>query len=189
MISRDGEPDLVECGSGFDTATVDRADAVRGCEAVDDGSAPAFALPSWADGVWDTRDKYTTIQAGDIDGDGADELIGRGPFGIEAYDFDPNTGQWLPLYPGADPGFSDNQNWDSPQYYSTIQLGDVDGDGADELLARSSTSLIVSSYDPQTATWSQTNALSMSDEEGFSMIPPGTRRSSSPTSTATGTTT
>jgi hypothetical protein len=68
------------------------------------------------------------IQCADIDGDGADELIGRGPNGVLVNKFDPTTGQWLKL---PDTGlFADAGGWDQPQYYSTIQLADIDGDSS-----------------------------------------------------------
>lgn len=34
------------------------------------------------------------------------------------------------------PQWADANDWSEARYYSTIQLADIDGDGADELLAR-----------------------------------------------------
>lgn len=98
---------------------------------------PTFLLPSWGDiGGWNEAQYYSTIQLGDIDGDGAFELLSRYVDGLQINQFDSDTGQWIPV--GNQLGlFSDEGGWGKPQYYSTIQLGDINGDGADELLARS----------------------------------------------------
>ncbi len=153
--SRDDLRDKINCGAGSDTAHVDNHDALRNCERVKLGGMPDFALPSWSDGLWSDASAYDTIRTGDIDGDGKDELVGRSPFGIETYRFDPGTGQWIPMYAGADPELNDPGGWDEPQYYSTIQLGDVNGDGADELLARAGGGLHVWHFDSSSRTWSE----------------------------------
>ena len=172
VVSRDGVRDRVRCGPGFDIAEIDAEDKVRGCTVANDGSTPGFALPNWPDGIWSTPDKYSTIQTGDINGDGVDELIGRGPLGIEAYEFDTDKGQWMPLYAGGDPALADGGIWEQPQYYETIQLGDVNGDGADELLAREVDGLHVWHYDPGSATWSELPTLTdLSDANDWGTSP------------------
>lgn len=75
---------------------------------------------------------YTTIHAGDINGDGTDELIGRGADGVQAYCW--NGQGWVQL---ATPGdLSDAHGFNEPGYYETLQFADVDGDGRDELMLR-----------------------------------------------------
>ena len=170
----DGTSDLVNCGPGRDRAHVDRIDRVRGCESTIRPSLrtsepmPSFSLPGWSDAEWSDPSAYRTIQAGDFDGDGADELIGRGPNGIEAFDFDRTTGQWLPLYRQPSPALADKDGWNQHAYYSTIQLADVDGDGTDELLARASDGLHVWKFNPSSATWSGLPTLTnLSDDHGW----------------------
>ena len=84
------------------------------------------------DGLWGS------IRTGDIDGDGKDEVLaldGKGQ-GLQAWTYDPVENAWtqLPAHPplalGSDPWLS------HPEYYSTIQVGDVDGDGRDDVVAR-----------------------------------------------------
>lgn len=176
VVSRDGVRDQVNCGPGFDIAQVDPEDDVAACDVANDGATPAFALPSWADGVFHTPDAYSTIQTGDMDGDGDDELIGRGPVGIEAYEFDTTKGQWMPLYPGGDPALADGGIWEEPQYYATIQLGDVNGDGADELLAREADGLHVWRFNPDAPAnqpnWTELPKLAdLSDADGWGLEP------------------
>jgi RTX calcium-binding nonapeptide repeat (4 copies) len=153
--SRDGVADRVLCGPGDDTAFVDDSDVLGGCETVRLGSQSAsFALPSWSDASWSDPDRNETIQTGDLDGDGDDELIGRGSSGIEAHDFDPKVGQWVPLGSlTGDTAPSDAGDWDQPQYYSTIQTADLDGDGADEVFARYAGGIVAWKYDPPTRSW------------------------------------
>jgi hypothetical protein len=92
---------------------------------------PNLALPptpAWGDiGGWDQPQYYGTIQLADIDGDGRAELIGRGPSGILVNRFDTASDAWIAKNPG--PPLSDTADWDQPQYYSTIQFADIDGDG------------------------------------------------------------
>ncbi|MES2465529.1 MAG: VCBS repeat-containing protein, partial [Armatimonadota bacterium] len=104
-------------------------------------------LPFWGDAAsWNEEECYATIQAGrrmfpktrqnaDIDRDGRDELTGRGITGILSNNFDPETGQWIQLPFG--PQWSNDTGWTGEQFYRTIQLADIDGDGHAELLARS----------------------------------------------------
>ena len=96
----------------------------------------ASASPSWSDKTgWNEPQYYSTIQTADVDGDGRAELLARSSQGMELWRW---TGtDWKELK-GGSPAFSDKSDWDRPQYYRTIQTGDIDGDGADELLARSS---------------------------------------------------
>lgn len=97
---------------------------------------PTYVLPGWGDiASWNEAPYYSTIQLGDIDGDGAAELLGRYADGIQINRFDTDTGLWMPL---GKPGlFSDPDGWGAPRFYSTVQLGDINGDGGEELLARS----------------------------------------------------
>ena len=111
---------------------------------------PAFAVPSWTDaGGWTDPSQYSTIRLADVNGDGSDELIGRSDAGIEIYRFDTTLGQWRPqvdangvpqllndfasLLPSNE-GNPHNPN--NPQYYSTIQAADIDGQPGAEILAR-----------------------------------------------------
>jgi hypothetical protein len=171
--TRDGVRDRVACGPGRDTVRVDNLDVLRNCEVTLTGGMPDFTLSPWSDALWSDPSSFETIQTADIDGDGKDELIGRGPYGIEAYAFDKYgvpTGQWTPLYQGVDPELSDAEGWDDPAYYSTIQAADVNGDERSELLARADDGLHVWEFDPASATWSEIESAqipAMSDAAGF----------------------
>ena len=111
---------------------------------------PQFAVPSWTDaGGWDDLSQYSTIALADVNGDGQDELIGRSDAGVQINRFDKNLGQWRPQVDAngvpqllsdfhSEPPSSeaDPHNFNQPQYYSTIQAANVDGQPGDEILAR-----------------------------------------------------
>lgn len=108
------------------------------------------SLPMWGDGQnFNQPEYYETLCVGDVDGDGQDELIVRGPAGILVERFDPKTGQWVTLT-SAGPAFSDAKGWNGPQAYQTIRCVDVDGDGKDEILGRDGTGMLVFQYNATT---------------------------------------
>ncbi|MFL6353570.1 MAG: FG-GAP repeat domain-containing protein [Bryobacteraceae bacterium] len=108
--------------------------------------------PAWGDiGGWDQPQYYATIQLADIDRDGRAELIGRGPGGILVNHFDTATNSWVANHPG--PPLSDVAHWDQPQYYTTIQFSDIDGDGQTELVARGRDGIQVWHYDRPKDRW------------------------------------
>ena len=83
---------------------------------------------------WDAPASYYPIQCADVDGDGLDELLGLGDDGLRLWRVD-STG-WHDLATLTD--LSGAAGWRSPDYYSTIQCADLDGDGRAEVLARGS---------------------------------------------------
>lgn len=108
---------------------------------------PTFVLPAWGDaGGWTDPSQYSTIQLADVDGDGRDELLGRSDAGIQVHVFDTTLGQWRPqvdtkAIPLVLSDFSSSlpsgaATWTEPQYYSTIQTADIDGQPGEEILAR-----------------------------------------------------
>lgn len=98
---------------------------------------------------WDQQQYYATIQTADIDGDGRDELLGRGAFGMAAYRFVNDDWEQMAL---TGP-FSDANGWYKPFYYMSILAADVDGDGDDELLGRAHSGMVVGEFDAASNTW------------------------------------
>ena len=150
---------------------------------------PWFTTPSWTDAAgWDDPSQYSTIQLADVNGDGSDELIGRGDAGLEVWRFDTEHGQWRPQVdakgiPQSIRDFatpppwqaSNRQSPDRPQYYSTIQAADVDGGPGEEIIARFWDGMRVYRYDPPAGgtaidggTWTNTGAgYAFSDNMGY----------------------
>jgi hypothetical protein len=123
---------------------------------------PQFAVPNWTDaGGWNDPSQYATIQLADVNGDGSDELIGRADDGVEIFWFDTTLGQWRPQVNAKDvrqalTDFATPPPWEAsdphspaqPQYYSTIQAADVDGQPGAEILARFWDGMRVYKYTP-----------------------------------------
>jgi hypothetical protein len=86
-----------------------------------------FSNPSWS-----APEYYSTIRFTDVSGDGKADVCGRGPAGI-----------WCAVSTGTAFGpatlwqssFTDAAGWTAPQYNSTIQFTDVNGDGKDDVCA------------------------------------------------------
>jgi hypothetical protein len=159
LANIDGESGDELLGRGPVGVWVERFDAGRGqwgLVGTADGGV-ALSLPD-VDG-WNRAEFYETMQTADMDGDGAAELLIRGRDGLRVYrwrkasrTFD-SIGQPPLLFPSS-------ERWGEPWYYQTIQTGDVDGDGAAELLARAEDGL-------HTYRWNE--ATSRFDEVGSTL--------------------
>lgn len=85
---------------------------------------------------WDQAASYRTVQAGDVNGDGFDDIVSRGPSGIETWIGD-GTGQFRPadphhpfwgdLHPRFPSAVFPGDTWAAPRFASTILLADLDG--------------------------------------------------------------
>jgi hypothetical protein len=136
---------------------------------------PSLTLPGLTDiGGWDEASHYSNILYGDIDGDGADEMVARGTAGTEVYEFRRGVGEWSQV--AVAPVLPDRDGWDQPRYYRTIQLGDIDGDRKDELVARSKDGVIVFRFAPGrrpgSGSWSAvTTSGPFPDKDGWGSSP------------------
>lgn len=106
---------------------------------------------AWSGGPWWQAPYYSTITHGDVNGDNVDEVIGRGPNGIQTWQL--QGGAFVQIDASSPPVMPDASSWNQPQYYETIRVGDVTGDNRDDLVARSETGLWVWSF--AGGTWTQ----------------------------------
>jgi hypothetical protein len=105
-----------------------------------EGGAFATTLtgPALSDGSgWDDPTNWATLRMGDLDGDGRADLCARADAGMRC---------WLSDAEGfgaaiEGPPLSDAEGWAAPQYYGTLRLADVTGDGKDDLCARAAAGL------------------------------------------------
>ena len=109
---------------------------------------PIYSLPGWGNVPWSLPQYFQTIVAGDLDGDGRDELIGRDARGIHVWSFDALGGIWQPWVAVDGSGLlilplSDTAQWNLPQYYSTIKLIGVAGETGKVLVGRSAAGLVL----------------------------------------------
>jgi hypothetical protein len=155
---------LVECAYTLQTAMLDKTGAptivahTAGCKSGLAGAKLNAAGTAW-ERTFDTGPftecgpdsffeawNWRTIQAADIDGDGIDELVGRGPRGILAYSY--KTGNWSKIVVNT-PALSDDV-WASDQsYWGTIHTAKIDGFKS-ALLARGSAGVRTWLYDGST---------------------------------------
>lgn len=131
---------------------------------------PTYNVPALNDlNGWADAEKNHSIHYGDLDGDGSDEMVARSAFGAAVYRFNAELGQWSQLRL-TNAIMSDSMQWDDPS--GVIHLGDVDGDGKAELVARSKAGILVGRLvedaKTNTGTWTWlTGAGPLSDAEGF----------------------
>lgn len=95
--------------------------------------------PGWTNtGLWNLPQYYSTIRFPDINGDGRADVCARDNAGIVCY---VSTGAGFSTTQIRGPVWSDAAGWNSPEYYSTIQFPDVNGDGKADVCARSSSGI------------------------------------------------
>lgn len=127
------------------------ASAAAGCPHASNADAnylcpadPSYLIPALPDTMgWDQPSHYGNIVYGDINGDGADEMVARGVAGTEVFRYISTLGQWSQMaVPAILP---DSRGWDAPDRYRTLALGDIGGDdrGRAELVVRSDKGMIV----------------------------------------------
>lgn len=102
------------------------------------GFGPSFRGPAWSDASgWNSPQYYMTIQFADLNGDGIADVCARDSAGIQCW---LGTGtSFVDSFRGPD--WSDVSGWAAPQYYYTIKLIDLDGDGKADLCGRDGSGL------------------------------------------------
>ena len=91
---------------------------------------------------WNQAQYYSTIQTADLMGSGYNQLFARYSDGIHVWEFSKTSWTWTELTtPQTLLPLADAAGWNQPQYYSTLQAADIDGDGNAELIARSASGL------------------------------------------------
>ena len=121
-VDGDGKSDACACadgaiechlasGHGFERS-------VPGPELGDD----AFTLPS----------RFSTFRMGDIDGDGRSDACVRETDGVRCWT---SSGEGFEATVEG-PALGDAEGFDEPAYFTSLRLGDVDGDGRADLCAR-----------------------------------------------------
>jgi MYXO-CTERM domain-containing protein len=122
-VNGDGKADV--CGR--DPTGVVCATATSG------GFSAPFAGPAWSDAEgWMPARYASTVQFGDVNGDGKGDACARASAGITCA-LSTGTGFGTPF---AGPAWSDAAGWTRPEYYATVQLADVNGDGMSDVCGR-----------------------------------------------------
>jgi FG-GAP-like repeat len=135
------------------------------------GTSAAQTLTALSDANgWSQAPYYTTIQTADLTGSGHDQLIARYSDGIHVWEFSQTSLTWTELTtPQTVLPLVDTAGWNQPQYYSTLQAADIDGDGSAELIARAADGLQFWKFNGMS--WSGNSAAqtltAMSDANGW----------------------
>ncbi len=91
--------------------------------------------PSMADAdKYNATEYYSTIRFADVTGDGKDDFCARFTDGFKCF---PSTGEGF-ANPISINDMKDSGRWNNPQYYSTIRVGDINGDGKYDICGRGS---------------------------------------------------
>ena len=78
---------------------------------------------------------WGSVRTGDVDGNKGQEVLALTDAGLQAWSYDPAAQAWRQLHPSTPLALTGD--WlTTPEYYATIQVGDVDGDQRDDVVAR-----------------------------------------------------
>src|SRR5262249_31240486 len=128
-VSGDGKADV--CGRAADGVLC----------AVSQGTSFAAAVngPAWSDAAgWAEPEDYSTLPVADIGADGKLDLCARDSQGVLCA---PSNGNGFGA-PVRGPAWSDANGWNAPQYYETIGMADIDGDGKADVCGRAKTGIL-----------------------------------------------
>lgn len=81
---------------------------------------------------WDKIEYFSTIRLVDVDADSRADVCARTPAGFRCW---LSNGQGFPTEIGS-PEMADSGGWNKPQYYWTLRMADVNGDGRMDACAR-----------------------------------------------------
>jgi MYXO-CTERM domain-containing protein len=122
--------------------------------------------PRWSDASgWGVARHYGTIRMGDVNGDGRADVCARSAAGVDCWLSD---GAGFPTRLEG-PRWADDVGWGAMQYWSTIRMADVNGDGNADVCARSASDLrcVMSTGDGFGETWV---VGAYSDESGWNDV-------------------
>lgn len=124
-IDGDGDADVcVRTSTGIECALVDGGALVA-----------SVAGPTLSDDTgWSDPSNWSTLRMGDLDGDGRADLCARANAGIRCWT---SLGDAFEDASIEGPALADEVGWAAPIYHGTLRMADVDGDGRDDLCARS----------------------------------------------------
>lgn len=121
-------------GDGSDDVCARNADGISCWLASDAGFLERIAGPQWSDALGWNEPRYgSTIRLSDVDGDGRVDVCGRGPEGFVCTLADERGFGSTHRGPAMT-----GEAWDGRDVYTTLRMGDVDGDGASDVCARTS---------------------------------------------------
>ena len=127
----DGEVQLAYGGGG--TITIDAIRTYPSLQRVWKPLPTLAALAGPASSV--QPGLWGSIRTGDVLGNGRDQVLALDGKGLQIYSYDSGSNAWSEAQPSM-PLTLTNEWMTNPAYYSTIRVGDVDGDGRADVVVR-----------------------------------------------------
>ncbi len=123
-------------GNGLADVCVRTGDGIRCWPSTGAGWDEPVNGPGLDDaGSWNQPTYYSSIRLADVDGDGRDDLCGRGYSRLLCW---LSTGDGFAEEPIEGPAWGQTAGFDDPSLYGTVRMGDVNGDGRIDACARTS---------------------------------------------------
>ncbi|WP_157069412.1 VCBS repeat domain-containing M23 family metallopeptidase [Sandaracinus amylolyticus] len=128
-----------------------------------DGFDTRVEGPRWSDeSGWGAMRYWSTLRLVDFDGDGLGDLCARSSTDLRCVrGTGSGFGEPVIVHP-----MSDESGWDDIANYATLRVGDIDGDGADDLCARANAGVTCFAWDG--SAFVQRAGPEWSDESGWS---------------------
>lgn len=121
-----------------------RSDGVACWRATATGFGPAIAGPTWSDDAgWGRVEYWSTIRMVDLDGDRRADLCARAAAGLRCH---LSTGDGFGEAIEG-PAWSDESGWWDYANYSTLRVGDLDGDGDTDVCARANAGIRCAAFE------------------------------------------
>jgi MYXO-CTERM domain-containing protein len=92
---------------------------------------------------WNKPEYYSTLRFADLDGDGKADVCARSAAGLRCWLSD---GQGFPTQVVSEE-LSDAKGWNKPEYYSTIRVGNANGDARADVCARGAAGVFCWQFD------------------------------------------
>jgi len=177
-VNGDGRAEVLALGEGMQ-GSADGLNAWTYDPGTDSWSLLAGGPIPWtSQGGWNSASQYQTIHTANLRGRGASgrpvpaEVIGRSGQGLQVWAYSGTAWSQLAsstMLANSDTSTSPATNFTQAPYYSTIQAADVQGRGADQILARKVDGLHVITYDPTTQALADagTTLTQLSDANGW----------------------
>lgn len=126
------------------------------------GFATRVAGPEWSDASgWGAAQYWTTIRLADVDGDGRADLCARAGAGLRCH-FSSGSSFGDPVEVAP---LSDETGWNDPSNFRSLRVGDIDGDGAQDLCVRSNAAVLCYRWDG--AAFGRVDGPAWSDADGW----------------------
>jgi GH25 family lysozyme M1 (1,4-beta-N-acetylmuramidase) len=116
---------------------------------------------------WNAAEYYSTIQMGDVNGDGKADLCGRGWSGFECWLSQGSS--FTANHSAAVADFSETAGGNDITWYSTLQMADVNGDGKLDVCGRTSAGFFCYLADGSGGFPTKINGPPLSDANGWNL--------------------